>query len=201
MNQEYSKRFYSVVAPAYDWVFGRTLDGGRRAAALLVRADDRVLELGVGTGLGLRHYPPGCLVTGVDICPAMLRKARLRALLEGNGTPAELRCMDATRLTFADGTFDVVVAPYVLTTVGDPLKLCLEARRVCRRGGRVIVLSNTREGGLWGQFKEFLSPFMERVGFSTHLDVAALLGAAGLEVADVRRVNLGIHRLFVAHPR
>lgn len=200
MDQEYSKRFYAFLAPVYDWIFGKTMEEGRREAARLVRAGDRVLEVGVGTGLGLRHYPSGCHVIGVDICPQMLRKARFRALVEGNGTRIELHRMDATQLAFEDGSFDVVVAPYVVTTVGEPHRLCSEVRRVCRPGGRVIVVSNTRESGLLGSFKSALSPLMERVGFSTDLDVESVMGEAGLRVVDARRVNLGIHKLIISEP-
>ncbi len=201
MDQEYSKRFYAHLAPAYDWIFGKAMEEGRREAARLVRSGQRVLEVGVGTGLGLRHYPSGCHVIGVDICPQMLRKARWRALVEGNGTRIELKRMDATRLAFTDDSFDIVVAPYVVTTVGDPHGLCSEARRVCRKGGRVIVVSNTKERGLVGALKTRLSPFMEKIGFSTDLDVEGLITSAGLEIVEARRVNpLGIHKLFVAEP-
>jgi phosphatidylethanolamine/phosphatidyl-N-methylethanolamine N-methyltransferase len=199
VDQEYSKRFYAFLAPVYDWIFGITMEDGRREAARQVRTGDRVLELGVGTGLGLRHYPSGCHVIGVDICPQMIRKARFRALVEGNGTRIDVRCMDATRLSFPDESFDVVVAPYVITTVGDPLALCTEARRVCRKGGRVVVVSNTRERGSFGAIKTALSPVMEKVGFSTDLNVEQVLQNAGLEIVQARRVNFhGIHKLFVA---
>ncbi len=198
MDQEYSKRFYAAVAPVYDWVFGLPMEQGRRVAAREVRPGDRVLEVGVGTGLGLRHYPPGCRVLGVDICPRMLRRARWRALMDGTRVRVELRCMDATRLELPDDAFDVVVAPYVITTVGDPHGLCAEMRRVCRPGGKVVVVSNTREQGMLGAVKTALSPWMERVGFRTDLDVPGVLEAADLKVERAVRVNLGIHKVFVA---
>lgn len=201
MDQDYSKRFYAFLAPAYDWVFGLALERGRKEAARLVHPGERVLEMGVGTGLGLRHYPSGCHVIGVDICRQMLRKARWRALVEGNGTRIELRCADATCLPYPDASFDVVLAPYVVTTVGKPERLCREMRRLCRPGGRVIVVSNTREGGVYGALKSRLSPVMERVGFCTDLDVDGVLRGAGLEVRVARRVPpLHIHKVFVAEP-
>ncbi len=201
MDQDYSNRFYASLAPAYDWVFGLVLERGRRDAVRLIRTGERVLEMGVGTGLGLRHYPSGCHVVGVDICREMLRKARWRALVEGNGTRIDLRCADATCLEYPDASFDAVVAPYVVTTVGDPERLCSEMRRLCRPGGRVIVVSNTREGGYYGAVKSRLSPWMERIGFCTDLDVGGVLQGAGLRLLEVHRVPpLHIHRVFVAEP-
>jgi phosphatidylethanolamine/phosphatidyl-N-methylethanolamine N-methyltransferase len=198
VDQEYSKRFYAFLAPAYDWVFGRTLEAGRREIGRLIRPGETVLEVGVGTGLGLRHYPSGCHVIGVDICPQMLRKARWRALIDGNGTRIDIRRMDATSLAFPDRSFDVVVAPYVITTVGEPKQMCLEMRRVCRKDGRIIVVSNTRETGVYGSLKSALSPVMEKMGFSTDLDVSEVLRDSGLQVVEERRLNpLRIHKLFI----
>ncbi len=198
MDQEYSRLFYTRVAPVYDWVFGKTMEEGRREAARQVQPGDRVLEVGVGTGLGLRHYPSGCEVLGIDICRRMLRKARWRALVHGNGSRVQLRCMDATDLQLPDDAFDVVVAPYVITTVGNPAALCAEMRRVCRPGGRVVVVSNTRETGVLGAVKGAASPVLERFGFCTNLDVAEVLGGAGLALERSWRVNWGIHKVFVA---
>lgn len=199
MDQEYSKRFYSVLAPVYDWLFGLALEPGRREAAREVRPGERVLEMGVGTGLGLRHYPSGCHVTGIDICREMLRRASRRVGANGNGTHIELRCADATSTDFPDEAFDVVVAPYVITTVGDPERLCAEMRRVCRPGGRAIVVSNTREEGLYGRVKSTVSPLMERIGFSTDLDVDRVIRAGGFRMVGVRRIEpLRVHKLFLA---
>jgi phosphatidylethanolamine/phosphatidyl-N-methylethanolamine N-methyltransferase len=198
VDQEYSTRYYAFLAPAYDWIFGRSLDEGRREAALRVRRGDKVLEVGVGTGLGLKYYPGGCHVVGVDICRQMLRRARWRAWNGSNGSQVVVKRMDATRLAFPDGFFDVIVAPYVITTVGDPTRMCSEMHRVCRSGGRVIVVSNTREDGLFGRIKCAVSPVMEKIGFTTDLDVELILEGSGLRVVETRRVNLlGIHRLFV----
>ncbi len=199
MDQEYSKRFYGVLAPVYDWVFGLALEPGRREAAREVRPGERVLEMGVGTGLGLRHYPCGCHVTGIDISRQMLRRARWRALVEGNGTRIELQCADATCTAFPDEAFDVVVAPFVITTVGDPARLCAEMHRVCRRGGRAVVVSNTRERGLYGAAKSAVSPLMERIGFSTDLDVEDVIRSCGFRLLGIRRIQpLGVHKLFLA---
>ena len=71
---------------------------------------------------------------------------------------------------------------------------------MCRPGGRVVVVSNTKERGLFGNVKTALSPIMERVGFSTDLDVESVMGESGLRVVDTRRVNLGIHMLIVSEP-
>ena len=47
-------------------------------------------------------------------------------------------------LKFADDTFDIVYAPYLISVVPDPVKVASEMRRVCRPGGRIIFLNHFR---------------------------------------------------------
>ena len=76
--------------------------GGREWAC--ARAEGDVLEIAVGTGLNLPHYPDGVRLTGIDFVPGMLDIARWRAVELGR--PVELRLGDAQALEFEDATFD-----------------------------------------------------------------------------------------------
>ena len=75
-----SQRGYRLFAPVYDLIFGLSLQHGRRLAiaALDARPGDRVLEVGVGSGLSLSMYAPEVSVMGIDISSEMLNKARRR---------------------------------------------------------------------------------------------------------------------------
>ena len=114
------EKVYSVLARVYDGFFDWALGPGRRysVSRLPVEPGDRVLEVGVGTGLSLPLYPTHSTVTGIDISTAMLGKARERvARLEEGSRRFRLLQMDARELDFDDGSFDHVLAPYVLSVV------------------------------------------------------------------------------------
>ena len=110
---------YTLYAPVYDVVVRRLHRGRRRALALLdVQPGERVLIVGCGTGLDLELLPSSCPVTAVDLTPAMVEKTRARAAALGLAVDA--RVMDASRLEFADGSFDCVLLHLILAVVPDP---------------------------------------------------------------------------------
>ncbi len=106
-----------------------------------IQADERVLEVGVGTGINLSLYPRDCAITGIDFSCSMLEKARERTARKELQNIRLLQ-MDAADLKFADNAFDIVYAPYLISVVPDPLKVAREMRRVCRPGGRIIFLNH-----------------------------------------------------------
>lgn len=186
------ERVYSVLARVYDGFFDWALGPGRRTAvaALDLRPGARVLEVGVGTGLSLPHYAPGCKIVGVDISDAMLDQARTRLERSGrNGV--DLRKMDARDLQFPDGTFDAVLAPYVISVVPEPERVMAEMRRVCRPGGKVVVVNHFGSRARWLRALESgLSPLSSWIGFRLDLPVETVTGVDGLVVERARRVNL-----------
>jgi len=77
-------------------------------------------------------------VTGYDIAPRMLSKAREKA--HAAGVPARFARGDAYDLPLADGSVDVVVSRMVFWTLHDPARALREWRRVLAPGGRVVVI-------------------------------------------------------------
>jgi ubiquinone/menaquinone biosynthesis C-methylase UbiE len=114
-----------AVGAAYQGMFG----------ALGLTPDQRVLEVGVGTGLNLRHYPPGTKVVGLDRSEAMLSVARGR--MSDVVANVELVCTDAEKMPFEEASFDVVVCTFVLCSCKNPSQLVSEMARVCKPGGRI----------------------------------------------------------------
>jgi phosphatidylethanolamine/phosphatidyl-N-methylethanolamine N-methyltransferase len=133
---------YGRLTPLYDVVFGAVLQDGRRRAMehLNPAAGERVLEVGVGTGVDLCEYPATCKVTAIDLSKAMIDRARERASKEG--ARVSFAQMDATRLAFSDGSFDAVYAPHVVNVVPDPVAIGCEMARVCRVDGRIVLLNH-----------------------------------------------------------
>src|SRR5262249_21122801 len=112
---------YARWAPVYDLVFGKVFERGRRASiAAAERIGGRILDVGIGTGISLIDYARSNRVVGVDYSEAMLRKAQERVREHKLEHVAALAVMDAQRLGFADGYFDVVVAQYVITAGARP---------------------------------------------------------------------------------
>jgi ubiquinone/menaquinone biosynthesis C-methylase UbiE len=137
-----SRRFWDDVAPRYDRAM-RFLEryqfrGGREWVCSRARGD--VLEVAVGTGLNLGLYPPGTRLTGVDLSPEMLRRARSRSA--AIDAPIELKQADVEALPFGDGTFDTVVSTLAMCAVPDERAAVLEMCRVLRPGGRLLLLDH-----------------------------------------------------------
>ena len=158
---------YDRWAPIYDLVFGRVFAQGRGAAAEAAnRIGGRVLEVGVGTGLSLPTYNRASRVVGIDISEPMLAKARARVRRLGLGNVDTLVVMDAERLDFADASFDVVVAQYVVTAVSDPEAALDEFARVLKPGGAIILTSRIgAEHGPRARIERLLSPLVTRLGW------------------------------------
>ena len=112
---------YARWAPVYDVVFGSVFEDARRMAVeASERAGQRILEVGVGTGISLPYYSANCRVVGIDISEPMLAVARRRVIADRLTHVERLAVMDAEHLLFADASFDVVVAQYVVNTVPHP---------------------------------------------------------------------------------
>ncbi len=110
-----------------------------------VLAGDRVLDVGTASGnTALAAARRRAVVTGIDITPALLERARLRAAAEG--LPIDFQQDDATALTFADGSFDVVMSTFGAIFAPDPEKTASEMARVCRPGGKIAMAVWTPDG-------------------------------------------------------
>jgi phosphatidylethanolamine/phosphatidyl-N-methylethanolamine N-methyltransferase len=149
-----------------------------------------VLEVGVGTGINLALYPREAAVTGIDYTAAMLEKARERAARK-KGAPVRLLQMDAADLRFADDSFDIVYAPYVISVVADPIAVAREMYRVCRPGGRVIILNHFLSSGRFlSRLERLISPLTIHIGFKADLDLPAFLAQADLQPVSIEKVNI-----------
>lgn len=192
MDYQTIKRAYAILSPVYDLLFDKIFHPGRVAAinVLEIKPGDRVLEVGVGTGLNLVLYPGHCRVTGIDISEEMLRKARQRVQALGL-THVTLELMDASNLAFPNDTFDHVLATYVLSAVPDPVKTLLEMRRVCKSSGHLVILNHFKsDNPIIGALEEMLAPVCTRIGFKTDLKLKPLLERTALAPEQLHRVNL-----------
>jgi phosphatidylethanolamine/phosphatidyl-N-methylethanolamine N-methyltransferase len=192
MDTRMIKRAYAILSPVYDVIFDKIFHPGRvRAIDLLgIKKGDRILEVGVGTGLNLPMYPAHCSITGIDISEEMLKKARERAQ-ERPRQDISLSVMDASSLQFPDDSFDHVIATYVISVVPDPVKTLFEMQRVCKPGGHLVILNHFRsENPVIGWIEWLLAPVCTRIGFKTDLKLKPLLERTKLTPDQLLRVNL-----------
>ena len=192
VENDFVEDVYGKLASVYDWTFGPALHPGRLRAIqrMGLRPGDHILEVGVGTGINASLYPRECTVTGVDFSSSMLEKARDRIARKGM-TNVRLLEMDAAALKFADDSFDVVYASYVISVVPDPVQVAAEMRRVCRPGGRIVFLNHFRSSNfLLSRIERMISPFTIHVGFRADIDLPAFLAQAGIQGASIEKVNI-----------
>jgi phosphatidylethanolamine/phosphatidyl-N-methylethanolamine N-methyltransferase len=161
------EKAYERWAPVYDLVFGKVFDQGRQSTiAEADRIGGRILDVGVGTGLSLSDYSRNVRICGVDISEPMLRKAQNRVRALGLSNVETLAVMDAKNLAFKDGSFDAVVAQYVITAVPDPEATLDDFVRVLKPGGELILVNHIgAESGLRRAFELAFAPLARRLGW------------------------------------
>jgi ubiquinone/menaquinone biosynthesis C-methylase UbiE len=198
---EVLRRSYARAAPAYDRGaerFERWLLGTEHRGWACSRARGDTLEVAVGTALNLPRYPPGVRLTGVDLSPEMLARARDRA--RKSGRRLELVQADAHDLPVADDAFDTVVCTYALCAVPDAVRALSEMRRVLKPGGRVILVDHVRSTFpplYWLQWLADRIPPLAQ-GESMTRRPSLHLSALGLEVVERDRMRAGVVERLVA---
>jgi phosphatidylethanolamine/phosphatidyl-N-methylethanolamine N-methyltransferase len=191
MDVDSVRHAYRRWAPVYDFTFGIVAEAGRKHAVQIInRRKGRVLEVGVGTGLSLPCYGSQLTITGIDLSPEMLAKARDKVTSRKLGNVTGLHEMDAGALAFPDESFDTVVAMYVMTVVPDPERVMRELERVCAPGGEVILVNHFSEDeGMRGLVERKLAPFGDLLGWRPIFGLDRVLVCDDLRLAERRSLR------------
>lgn len=193
-------RTYGVLSGSYDFVFGPLFHPGRREAVRVAndRPGQRVLEVGVGTGLSLPYFRPDSQVTGIDVSPEMLDKAKQRVARKKLAHVEALQVMDAEHMTFEDNSFDAVLALYVASVVPNPARFAAEMRRVCIPGGTIVLVNHfTSENGVLRWMERRLAHLARHIGFHADFPLDQFLHDSQLSAREIRPSNLfGYWRLL-----
>lgn len=197
------RRRYDRLAPFFDLLEGvaeRMAFAPWRQRLWSEVGAGRVLEVGVGTGKNFPYHPAGADITAIDFSPAMLARAQHK--LEQSLASVELLPMDVERLTFPDNSFDTVVASFVFCSVPLPVKGLREVLRVCKPGGRVLLLEHVlSEDPLRARIMNWLNPLVVRlVGANINRRTVNNVSAAGLAIDSVEDLgHSGLVKLIKAY--
>jgi len=180
---------YARWAPVYDPIFGVATGIGRKAAvsALNDLPDGRILEVGVGTGISLPLYKRGHKLVGIDLSPDMLVRARKRVARRALANVEAIHEMDAANLSFADASYDVAVAMFVMTVVPDPAAVLAEIVRVVRPGGHVVIVNHfSVEKGPRAAVERSLARYSDKLGWHPEFRIEEVLGRSDLKLLKRR---------------
>jgi phosphatidylethanolamine/phosphatidyl-N-methylethanolamine N-methyltransferase len=187
---------YARWAPIYDWSFGAFTNNACRAAVAAMNRmpASRILEVGVGTGVSLPFYDRKHRIVGIDLSRDMLDRARRKVAEEELDHVEGLEVMDAGALAFADRSFDVATAMFVITVVPDPERVLAEMTRVVRPGGHIVLVSHFSAGSGARAFVErHLSRFSSKLGWRPNFPIERVLGRPGLALVERRSVGNDDH--------
>ena len=196
-------RAWEKSAPGYDKqiaFFEKTWFGGGREW-LGARAQGRILEVAIGTGRNLPHYPAGVTITGIDLSPAMLAIAGRRAA--DLGRDVDLHTGNAQQLPFPDQAFDTVVCALSLCAIPDPAAAIGEMERVLVPGGRLLLVDHI--ASTWPPIRAAQWVFerltIRAAGEHFTRRQLPLLRAAGFDIVETERLKAGtVERICARKP-
>ncbi|GAB6155939.1 class I SAM-dependent methyltransferase [Desulfosporosinus burensis] len=193
-----TRKRYNRTSKFYD-IMDRMIKSDLRKK-ILKQAKGKVLEVGVGTGKNLEYYPPTCDITGIDLSPGMLERAKERA--QKLKITVSLLEMDAQNLQFPEESFDTVVATCVFCSVPDPIKGLEEIKRVCKPRGKVLLLEHVRsDNPILGKIMDLLDPLTVRmIGPHINRRTVENIIKAGLRIRSIEDQNTKILKHIVAEP-
>ena len=188
------------------YIFPRILDwslsapGVREQRSIALReARGQVLEIGFGTGLNLRHYPPA-VTSLVAVDPEQMLRERVQRRIRRAGIPVQLIHLDASgRLPFPDNEFDCVVTTFTLCSITNVAAALEEMRRVLKSDGQYVFLEHGRSADpAVARRQDFFNPLQKIVACGCNLNrsIDRLIAESGFEVTNLDRFRMpGVPRI------
>ncbi len=189
-------KIYSLYSHFYDSFFGAIFHPGLRAASELmnIQPGEKVLEVGIGTGMSLSLYPDNVEVVGIDISQDMIKQAGEKKQRMGY-TNVKLCITDAAEMGFKNNYFDKVIASHSITVIPKPDETLKEIKRVCKEDAEFFFLNYSgSDDNVVARIEKAWSPIRSRLGLGKAIDLEGLLQKANFKIDFKNRVN--IFKLF-----
>ena len=201
---ETTKKRYDRIAFLYDLMEGlieRSRYNKWRELLWSKAEGTHILEVGVGTGKNFTFYPADAEITAIDFSEKMLKRARYRASKQM--VKVRLQQMDAQHLEFEANTFDTVVASFVFCSVPDPVRGLMEIERVCKPGGKIVLLEHVLSANrVLGWLMNLANPVVVRiVGANINRRTEENVIKSGLVIEQVIDLGVGILKLIEARTK
>ena len=185
---------YKRVSGFYDYTFGQIFRPGQKKLVSMMECTptDKVLEIGIGTGTSYKYYPMETEVTGIDISPDMLEKAR-KNIRKHNLQNKNVIMMNGEQLKFEDNSFDKVVGMYVVSVTQNPNLLIKEMKRVCKPNGDIYLVNHFRfetDSKFMKILEKGLMPVSKYLGWRPYFPFSEFNAYAKLNVQSISKVNI-----------
>lgn len=202
MNKHGIEKVYNQYSAVYDKIFGRVFENGRNEAVKMIalNGQEKILEVGVGTGISLNKYPKSVGIVGIDLSNDMLERAKQRVSKYGLEN-VELKLENAEEMSFAENQFDKVIIMYVLSVTPNPERLIDKAFSVCKEGGEILIVNHFSKRRALRKFADydFLQRMERRLGFRVYFPLEKYIqyiNRLGYSSVDVKTVNYGLSRII-----
>lgn len=200
-----TKKRYDFWAGVFDFLeeYFEKIAFRRWREELLTYTIGTICEMGIGTGRNVAFYPANSKVFGFDISHSMLNRLRKRYLKSANNglkPLVELAVMDAQGMALKDNCFDTMLATFIFCTIPEPVMALQEARRVCKPGGRLVLMEHVRiNTPVRGRIMDFLNPAARfLMGDNINRQTADNVQRAGWTVKKVKKLAGGMVNFIIA---
>lgn len=202
MNKYSIEKVYNQYSAVYDKIFGLVFENGRNEALRMITlsGNEKILEVGVGTGISLTKYPRTVDIIGIDLSKEMLEKAKER-VNRYELTNVQLKIENAEEMSFQQNHFDKVIIMYVLSVTPNPEALLEKAFSVCKEGGELIIVNHFSKRKALQKFADydFLQRVERKLGFRVYFPMEKYIqhiNGMGYSDVEVKSVNYGLSRII-----